>query len=276
MSLIYNILFIIIFNILINLLSLSHIKVYLHEETEKTENQIKSINNNICIEIDNVKETYKKFEKTSKEENKKIHSNLKNIEEVKNNLKDIEEMKIELKSIEDVKKNLENLDQIKKNFEKESLKQNENTTYLRNKNLELEENVLKIERDNNEIKENINKNVKLPTNILSKMKNTNLIHFENNKMNINKIDTYIFLIKKQLESGKSLDVQEKLTYAYSKILNINAIITNNNNVKKVLSNSDIRIINNYFIIQDNNYNIEENDILNIYLHLIIDKYTFVS
>ena len=73
-----------------------------------------------------------------------------------------------------------------------------------------------------------------------------------------------------------MNIKEKIKYNYSKILNVSANIytKDNNNILHIINPTNIKIIDGYCILQDNNIKTQDNQILCIYLHIICDKYSF--
>ena len=274
MSLIFNIIIVFIINILINMISFNHIKLMIEDHTEDSTKIIKELDLNLNSELNTVKNKQSDIEKTSKT----FETSIKNLE--KNKI-DTEELSKKNTVLE------ESFSDIKNNFEESKI----NTEELSKKNTVLEEsfseiknNVQNIQVENDKIVSNVYNELRNKSSggninevrFLSKIKNTNFINIENDKININKIDTHVCTIKINLTANNTLNIKEKIKYNYSKILNASANIyaKDNNNILHIINPTNIKIIDGNCILVDNNIKTEDNQILCIYLHIICDKYSF--
>ena len=113
---------------------------------------------------------------------------------------------------------------------------------------------------------------------MNKIKNTNLININKNNIKTQKINTDICTIKIEFENNDEdiLNIKEKINYKYNTILNCTANIYNkhNNNIIYIINPSNIKIIDGFCMIKDENIFINSDYILNVNLHLICDKYQF--
>ena len=274
MSLIFNIIIVFIINVMINMISFNHIKLIIDDYNQDSTKKIELIDTNLNTQIKTVKDKQTVIEKTSKS----FETSIKNLEKDKLNTEELTKKNTELE---------ESFNQIKSNFEENKISSEE----LTKKNTELEESFSQIksnfennfENVYNEIKNNKSGGGSIAGNInmnevrfLSKIKNTNFINIENDKVNMNKIDTHVCTIKVDLSNNQKLDVKEKIKYNYSKILNVSSNIynKNNNNILHLINPSKIKIIDGYCIVKDDSIITEDNQTLCIYLHIICDKYSF--
>lgn len=246
----------------------------IEDHTEDSTKIIKELDLNLNSELNTVKNKQSHIEKTSKT----FETSIKNLE--KNKI-DTEELSKKNTVLE------ESFSDIKTNFEESKI----NTEELSKKNTVLEEsfseiknNVQNIQVENDKIVSNVYNELRNKSSggninevrFLSKIKNTNFINIENDKININKIDTHVCTIKINLTANNTLNVKEKIKYNYSKILNVSANIyaKDNNNILYIINPTNIKIIDGNCILEDNNIKTEDNQILCIYLHIICDKYSF--
>jgi len=284
-SLLYNIIIIIICNLMINVLSLNHIKLFIEEINNKNVESIKKIDTDINVEINGLKTKQKHIEKSSKEN----EITIKKIEKNQINNKELKTLEEDLK-----KKIEEDVDNQNKILEENITKKMEED--LNNQNKILEENITKkMEEDLNNQKKNeekINelfskiktnnggsKNVMNEVRFLNKIKNTSLINIDDkDNVKISKMDTHVCTIKILLIENDILDINKKINYNYNKIINVTGNIynSNNNNIIHIINPSNIQIIDGFCIIKDLNYIIKKDEILCIHLHLICDKYSFSS
>ena len=277
MSLIFNIIFISILNIFMNLIYFNHIKFIIDDYQNSNLKEIRQIDDSMNY----VKQKQIIIEKSNKDfENsiKSLEKNKINTEEIYKKNSEFEEKikNFEIHNDELNKKNI-HIEQELKNFEI-------NNDIINKKNLDLENNFNNIKEENNKIISNVYeqiKNKKSGGNInevrfLSKIKNTSLIDIENDIININKIDTDICVIKVELKKNVKLNIKKEIKYKFNKLLTISSNIynKNNNNILHVINPINIKIIDNFCIIRDDNIITNDDQILCIYLHLICDKYSF--
>lgn len=274
MSLIFNIIIIFIINVMINMISFNHIKLIIDDYNHDSTKKIDLLDTNINTQIKTVKDKQTIIEKSSKS----FETSIKNLEKNKINTEELSKKNTELE---------ESFNQIKNNFEENKISSEE----LSKKNIELEESFSEIKNNlennlenvYNELKNNksvagssSNRNNINEVRFLSKIKNTNFINIENDKVNMNKIDTHVCTIKKNLFKNQKLDIKEKIKYNYSKILNVSSNIydNTNNNILHLINPSKIKIIDGHCIVKDDSIITDDNQTLCIYLHIICDKYSF--
>ena len=263
-SLLYNIIIIIICNLMINVLSLNHIKLFIEEINNKNVESIKKIDTDINVEINGLKTKQKHIEKSSKEN----EITIKKIEKNQINNKEFKTLEEDLK-----KKIEEDVDNKKKILEENITKRIEEDVDNQKKNEE------KINELFNKIKTNNggSKNVMNEVRFLNKIKNTSLINIDDkDNVKTSKLDTHVCTIKIPLIDNDILNVNKKINYKYNQIINVTGIIynKNNNNIIHIINPSNIQIIDGFCIIKDLNYITKKDEILCIHLHLICDKYTF--
>lgn len=284
MSLIFNIIVAFIFNVFINSLYFNHIKILIDEENNKNLNAINKINSDINLEINGVKDSQKNIEKITKENDTSLKL-LKKDKIVNDEIKKKnEELEVSFQTMEEnfnllKKDNIVN-DEIKKKNEElkvsfQSMEENLNNIQIENKKI-IDNVYEELKKENKNTAGNNSSTIINETRFLSKIKNTNFVNIDNNRINMNKIDTHVCTISIKLYKSNSIDIKEKIRYNYNKILNVSANVYNkeNRNIIHIINPSDIKIIDNNCIIKNTNISIEDNYILCIYLHIICDKYSF--
>lgn len=280
-SLLYNLIIIIICNLMINLLSINHIKLFIEEINTKNVESIKKIDTELNVEIKDLKTKQKHIEKSSKDN----EINIKKVEKSQINNKEFQSLEEDLKKKieedvdnqkkileESITKKIEDVDDQKKILEENITKKIDDQQTLLEKNMDELSSKIKTNSGGGIPRSAINE-----VRFLNKIKNTSLINIDD-KDNIRmlKMDTHVCTIKVALEDNEILNINKKINYKYSQVINVTGNIYNkmNNNIVHIINPSNIQIIDGFCIIKDLNYYTKTDEVLCIHLHLICDKYSF--
>lgn len=280
-SLLYNLIIIIICNLMINLLSINHIKLFIEEINTKNVESIKKIDTELNVEIKDLKTKQKHIEKSSKDN----EINIKKVEKSQINNKEFQSLEEDLKKKieedvdnqkkileESITKKIEDVDDQKKILEENITKKIDDQQTLLEKNMDELSSKIKTNSGGGIPRSAINE-----VRFLNKIKNTSLINIDDkNNIKMLKMDTHVCTIKVALEDNEILNINKKINYKYSQVINVTGNIYNkmNNNIVHIINPSNIQIIDGFCIIKDLNYYTKTDEVLCIHLHLICDKYSF--